>query len=180
VKGIYRETMGRKDYSVTSQPFRVKRWGGITVEDLRLEPGGRVSFEVGPRRAWTVPAAGDLPEVAGEIGPIDYPDSYGVSRRAEFIREARTVMRDRSDPTRITWFCFTCSFRPWRDAGNASRAVVTVVSAEGEERKIKARERNGRWYTRRPLRKGETAFVAARAVRDRWGNYNGSAAHFTN
>ena len=87
----------------------MRPWDGITVEDLRLEPNRAVSFQVGPRRV----LEGD------EIGPIDYPDSYEVSRRAKFIREQRVMMRDRSDPSRVTWFCFTCSFRPWLDTGDA-------------------------------------------------------------
>ena len=179
VDGVYRDGMGRKEYSLTSRTFRVKRWPGITVEDLRREPSGRVSFRVGPRTAWTVPAEGEAPEVSGETGPVDYPDSYEVSRRAEFIRNTRTAMRDRSDPSRITWFCFTCSFRPWADTGDAVRAKVTFVGRDGEERTVGARERGDRWYTKRRLRRGAAAHVAAGAVRDRWRNHNGSPAYFS-
>ncbi|HYH60185.1 MAG TPA: neutral/alkaline non-lysosomal ceramidase N-terminal domain-containing protein [Thermoleophilaceae bacterium] len=175
VRGTYRDNMGRKPYALTSEPFRVEPWNGITVEDLRVEDDGRVSFQVGPRRAWTVAGDGG-PEVSGEIGPVDYPDSYEVPRRAEFIRLNRTAFRDRSDPTRITWFCFTCSFRPWLDAGDAHRAWVTVASADGEERRVRARRSDGRWVTRYRLAEGETASVAAGDVVDRWGNYNGAAA----
>ena len=180
VQGVYRDSMGRKDYSLTSNEFQVEPWDGITVEDLRKEADGRLSFRVGPRRAWTVPAAGGAPEVSGETGPIDYPDSYEVSRQAAFIGENRTAMRDRSDPTRITWYCFTCSFRPWLNAGDATRAFVTIVSATGRKQRVPARESAGRWYTERALAQGETAFVAAGHVRDEWGNYNGEAAHFSN
>ena len=61
------------------------RWAGITVEDVRLETDGRVSFRVGPRRSdVTHFDQGENPgnpiQVPVELGPIDYPDSYEKTR----------------------------------------------------------------------------------------------------
>ena len=153
-------------YEVASEEFDVRPWDGITVEDLRVEPNRAVSFQVGPRRVLE----------GQEIGPIDYPDSYEVSRRARFIQEERVMMRDASDPNRVTWFCFTCSFRPWVDTGNASQATVTIVKPGGKTRTVPAFERGGRWVTDYTLRPREQAFVAAGGVLDRSGNLNGAAS----
>ena len=165
VKGQSRQGGAVVPYELASEEFDVRPWDGITVEDLRLEPNRAVSFKVGPRRV-----------IDGvEIGPIDYPDSYEVSRRARFIQEQRVMMRDRSDPNRVTWFCFTCSFRPWLDTGNASQATVTIAKAGGKAKTVPAFERDGRWVTDYSLRRGEQAYVAAGGVVDALGNFNGSA-----
>jgi hypothetical protein len=158
--GVYRDESGREDYSVVSRPFDVKPWDGITVEDLRVEPDRAVSFRVGPR---------------SEVGPIDYPNSYDAPRKAAFIREQRVAMRDRPpNQDRITYFCFTCSFRPWLDAGDATRATVTIVSSGGVTKTVPAFQRDGRWLTSYRLDAGQAAFVAAGALVDAWGNFNGS------
>ncbi len=62
-------------YTVTSREFRVRPWTGITVEDLRREADGRVSFRVGPRHSHEAKGDGG-PAIRDEIGPVDYPDSY--------------------------------------------------------------------------------------------------------
>ena len=165
VKGQSRSGGAVAPYELTSEEFDVRPWDGITVEDLRLEPNKTVSFKVGPRRV-----------IEGvEVGPIDYPDSYEVSRRARFIQEQRVMMRDNSDPNRVTWFCFTCSFRPWLDTGDASQAAVTIVKG-AKTRTVPAFRQAGRWVTDYSLRKGEQAFVAAGGVLDAWGNSNGAAS----
>ena len=75
-----------------------------------------------------------------------------------------------------TWFCFTCSFRPWVDTGNATQATVTIVSEGGVTKTVPAFERGGRWVTSYRLDPGQAAFVAAGAVADAWGNFNGAAS----
>ena len=151
-------------YEVASEEFDVRPWDGITVEDLRIEPNRAVSFQVGPRRVLE----------GQEIGPIDYPDSYEVSRRARFIREQRTMRRDSSDPSRVTWFCFTCSFRPWLDTGDATKATVTIVSSGGVTKTVPAFQRGDRWVTSYSLDTTQAAFVARGAVVDAWGDFNGA------
>ena len=171
-EGHRREAAGVVPYRVESRAFEVRPWSGITVEDLRVEPDGTAGFEVGPRHTYQV---GD-PQFAAEVGPIDYPDSY--SSPVRFIRNERTPMLDPAaprDPSRIEWYCFTCTFRPWLDTGDARSAAFTFV-LDGRTRTVRAVERDGRWYSASPLEPGESARVDAGAVRDAYGDYNGSAS----
>ncbi len=167
---------GVKPYHLESQPFAVSPWSGITVEDLRVDDGGSVSFRVGPRHSFPVP--GGNPATA-EIGPIDYPDSYTSTSAARFIKNQRTVIRDPGDPSnpaKFEWFCLTCSFRPWIDAGDADTALVTIVHADGTTEQVPATQRAGRWVTTRSLAGGEAAVVGRGCVKDVYGNYNGAAS----
>ncbi len=152
-------------YHLESEPFRVAPWDGITVEDLRAERAGRISFTVGPRRKLTVSSGG--PSIQAEIGPIDYPDSYASPVR--FINNARQAFRDPaapSDPARLEWYCFACSFRPWADTGRPDRAWLTVVRADGTQERLRAQLRGDRFIVSRPLKRGERAYVAAGDVTD--------------
>jgi hypothetical protein len=172
VRGRRREADGVKRYRVRSRAFRVRPWSGITVDDLRVEPDGTVSFAVGPRHSYEV---GD-PPFAAEVGPIDYPDSYESPVR--FIRDERTPFPDPAaprDPAKIEWYCFTCTFRPWLDSGDAASAHFTFTRG-GRSRTVRAVQRDGRWHSARALRPGETAIVPAGAVRDGWRDYNGEAS----
>jgi hypothetical protein len=159
-------------YHLASQPFAVRPWDGITVEDLRAERAGRISFTSGPRSKLTVSAGG--PAIQAEIGPIDYPDSY--TSPARFIDASRQAFRDPAaptDPARLEWYCFRCSFRPWADAGRAEAAWLTIVGPDGTEERIRAQRRGERFFVSRPLRRGERAFVAAGDMVDEFGNTNG-------
>jgi hypothetical protein len=168
-------------YRVESEDFEVRPWTGITASDLRVEPDGRVSFEVGPRSAYTVggdqsdvDVQGSGPVLTAEIGPIDYPDSY--ESPARFIRERRTAYRDPAAPadaSRLEWFCFTCSFRPWLDAGDAETAQITFVTAAGRLESVAAVREGDRWVSSRALRPRECAFVDRGGVTDAYGNFNG-------
>jgi hypothetical protein len=177
VEGERRRGGRRIPYRLVSDTFQVRVWNGVTAENLRAEPNGNVSFRVGPRRVLTVSEGG--PPVAAEIGPIDYPDSYADPARPRFVRERRTAYRDPAapgDPAKLEWFCFTCSFRPWADTGDASRAVVTIVRSGGRLERAPARALNGRWVTSARLGPGDSAVVGAGCVRDRWGDRNGSSS----
>ena len=174
VKGKRREGRATVPYSLTSSEFRVAPWTGVTVEDIRLDADGRVSFRSGPRHE--VPVPGGNPATA-TIGPIDYPDSYASKPgRARFIRHQRTVVRDPGapgDPSRFEWFCFTCSFRPWLDAAEARTATVTFASASGSEQVPATLGGDGRWRTSQTLADGQAAYVCPGGLRDEWGNTNG-------
>jgi hypothetical protein len=170
-------------YHLRSDPFEVMPWSGITVERLRVLEDGRIAFEVGPRRSLEVKDGGGAgievegsgPDITAEVGPIDYPDSYRP--RARFIKAIRTAFRDPAapgDPLRLEWFCFTCSFRPWLDAGDAVSARVTIRGRNGGVRKVPARRIGGTWMTDAVLRPGQQAFVAAGGVEDEFGNFNGA------
>jgi hypothetical protein len=147
-------------------------WSGITVRDLEIGSGGTVSFVVGPRHTVEVPGT---PKLSDVLGPVDYPDSY--KSPARFIKDQRTAIRDPdapSDARKVEWYCFTCSFRPWADTGDASEAAVTFVTPGGRVERSPAVLRNGRWVSTRQLGPGETAVVGAGCVQDPWGNYNGA------
>jgi hypothetical protein len=172
-----RRRQGRRPvpYHIESQPFQVRRWTGIRVEDLRIDPDRKVSFKVGPRRTIAVTSGG--PAIQAEIGPIDYPDSYASPAR--FIKEQRTALRDPdapADPAKLEWFCFTCTFRPWADTGDAQAAWVTIVKRDGSRMRVRAWRRGGRWVTSWALLTGQSAFVAPGDVVDSFGNTNGAGS----
>ncbi|MEA2467101.1 MAG: hypothetical protein QOJ57_1227, partial [Thermoleophilaceae bacterium] len=162
-------------YHLESNIFRVRPWSGITVEDLRVDDGGRVSFRVGPRHTFVAKQDG-RPDLPAEIGPVDYPDSYSNEGRAPFIKNERTAIRDpaaSTDPSKLEWYCFSCSFRPWIDAGDASSAVVTVLHANGSREQVPAAEEGGRWVTAAGVAgSGDAVGVGSGCVQDRYGNYN--------
>jgi hypothetical protein len=165
-------------YHLESREFRVKPWSGITVEELRVDDGGTVSFRVGPRHTYQVPGDGnEVPDLSAEIGPIDYPDSYKST--IPFIKEQRTPLRDPDalgDASKLEWFCFTCSFRPWIDVGDAQDATVTFVHTNGAREQVPAKLAGGRWVTEKPVGEFDSAFVGVGCVQDKYGNYNGAAS----
>jgi hypothetical protein len=175
IRGAHRDGGERVPYRVESSPFRVRPWSGITVEDLRVSRRGAVSFRVGPRRTIELKGAKDakpepLLDLSAEIGPIDYPDSYDSPAR--FIDDERTVLRDPDAPndvSKLEWFCFHCSWRPWLDTGDASRVRFRVG-----ERAVRGVRRGGRWVMRGRLCRGQSAAVPRRGVRDAFGNFNGT------
>jgi hypothetical protein len=161
------------DYTVRSNEFGVGPWTGVTVNDLRADPDGTVSFASGPRNTYDVPGE---PPMRDEIGPIDYPDSY--KSPAPFIAHKRTSVRDPAEPAnpdKVEWFCFTCSWRPWIDAAEAERAIVTFIRRNGSTVRSPATLVDGRWVAGRKLGAGEAAYVESGDVCDRWGNYNGGS-----
>ena len=181
VDGRARKDGATKDYQVKSDPFTVTQWDGIRAEDVRREPDGTVSFRVGPRRE--IPMPGFTPATT-EIGPIDYPDSYAgdpyaAPRKAAFIKDERSFVRDPeapTDPAKVEWYCLECSFRPWLDAGDAVKATVTFVDSNGFTREVAATEQGGRWRTSETLGAGGSAYVGAGCVQDAFANYNGTAS----
>ena len=176
VDGLRRQGGAATPYHLESSSFDVRRWDGITVDAMKVDRSGRVMFTVGPRRSLTVSSGG--PAIQATIGPIDYPDSYDSP--IPFIKEERQAFRDPAAPTSATkleWFCFRCSFRPWADAGRPEIAYLTIVRRDGSRQRVRARERTGAsFYSPRALRHGETAYVAAGDVRDTFGNVNGAAS----
>jgi hypothetical protein len=109
-------------YQLVSETFEVVAWDGITVEDLRVENDGRVSFVVGPVNTFTTFMNGAKTDETVTrspgyaVGPVDYPDSYtgGIS----WIRNERQLFAGDQQ------YCGRCSFRPWADS--AALAVATI------------------------------------------------------
>lgn len=158
-------------YHLVSDAFDVGPWQGITVEDLRIEGSGDVSFAVGPVHTF----------YGVEFGPIDYPDSY-ASPFTQFIREG--VAYSESQRNRIVYagghqeqFCFRCTFRPWRDIGDVASASVRVTRAGGVVETVAAtREASGRWLAATALQAGDTARVEPGGVVDIFGETNGQGS----
>lgn len=179
VDGFRREAGSRVPYRFESRPFAVRPWSGITVQNVRVDGDGRVSFLVGPRTSLTaaqVDAGGckqnPQPIV---IGPIDYPDSYDeLPLAAPFIRHSRSC---RQEPQGYEWFCFTCSFRPWADTGEVASATVTILPAGGGMTEALATlDDDGRWRTAAALSPGDRARVEPGGVVDANGEINGEGS----
>jgi hypothetical protein len=177
VRGKRRQGRQPVPYELTSQSFQVRPWSGIAVEDLRTEADARVSFRTGPRDTRSLPADEDRgwQAISSQIGPIDYPDTYASSAR--FVDEDYFGRRDPADPNNpspVEWYCDRCTWRPWIDFGEAESATFTFVAADGSRRRVRAALSGGRWVSKEALGSGESAFVAAGGVVDRFGNFNGT------
>ena len=172
VRGTRRSGGQRVPYQLESRPFHVEPWGGISVEDLRLDGDRRVSFRVGPRHTRT------LDKLKADIGPIDYPDGYGYGEGGElprFIDRNIRGIRDPAapdDPDKVEWFCDECSFRPWIDFGDARYVVVTFIDPDGSSTRVRAVRDGGRWRTARRLGDRQGAVVGPGCVQDVFGNFN--------
>jgi uncharacterized protein YjdB len=183
IDGQKRGIMGLEDYQLESTPFTVVPWGGITVDDLRVEADGRVSFAVGPVHevrefrdslgtdagSYTVPE--DEPGYV--VGPIDYPDSYegGLS----WIDPRRNIKRYNSeDRAQHQQYCNRCSFRPWADTADVASATITVRHAGGTTSSSSAQRDGERWISTGPIAAGDTAYVDTRGIVDRYGEFNGA------
>ena len=177
VDGLRRAGRRRPSPTTSSRGrSRSRAWDGITVEDLdvRRERARRAST-VGPRRNLTV---------IGAAGPRSRPRSgRSTTRTATPRRSASSTTRGRRSATRprprsaskLEWYCFRCSFRPWADVGPAETAYVTIVRPDGSSERMRAVEGSpGSFSSERALSAGETAFVAAGDVRDAFGNVNGA------
>ena len=192
VDGRRRAGGATEPYRVVSRTFAVRPWTGVEATDLREDADGRLSFAVGPERRIDIPAGrADMKgrpgtqDVAATIGPIDYPDSYDSPTR--FIQDGRSegiggreFIRDPDQPDAeelFEWFCFTCSFRPWRDVGGVASAEITITGPGGRTEVVAAHFEDGRYVADRALRPGETAVVAAGGVRDPWDDHNGTPSN---
>ncbi|MDP9067235.1 MAG: hypothetical protein M3N53_02660 [Actinomycetota bacterium] len=75
-------------YLVTSDPFEVTPWEGITVNDLAMD-GGSLTFQVGPRESREYcpeyPRCGEdkAPKKTITLGPIAYPDTWPATKLPE-------------------------------------------------------------------------------------------------
>jgi hypothetical protein len=166
VEGRHRGAGGVAPYRLESEPFEVAPWGGITAEDLRVDPDGRVSFVPGPSREVV------FGERRYRVGPIDYPDSYASPFR--FLRDERRLFTyGTDDQSRHQQYCQRCTFRPWADTGRLASAVVEVEVPGGQVRRLDARQAaDGRWRTTEAIGTGHRARVPAGGLRDTFGNEN--------
>ena len=175
VEGQHRGALAAepKPYRLESRAFEVRRWDGITAEDIRLEPDRSVSLTVGPVSTHTFGTGREY-----RVGPIDYPDAYDSPFR--FLDGERKLFTyGMADASRHQQYCPRCTFRPWADTGELSRAVVNVYLPSGRlgRRVVATRdETTGRWRTSYQLRPNETARVWRGGLVDEFGETNGEAS----
>ena len=156
-----------KAYRLTSRPFTVAPWRGLTAEDLRIEPDGSVSFRPGPEGTETADGH------TYRFGPIDYPNGYETAAFRFLDDQRKRFTYGIADPGRHQWYCSRCSFRPWADTGRVAGARVTFRDARGRTREVTARPTaDGRWRTGAELPPGSRAFVAAGDLEDEFGQTN--------
>ena len=197
VEGKRRTGGSTEPYRLVSDTFAVRPWDGITAS-LSLSDAGVPTVALGPngsRDGKTLKESHEVPDpkpwdpgakkrepipVSAPVGPIDYPNTYTTPLRPRFVAEEQWVVRDPAAPadaSKWEWYCFECTFRPWADFGDAQSVTLTVRGAKGKESSLAMKPAGGgKWVAPRPLVAGERAVVEAGAVRDRFGNVNGSAS----
>ncbi|MEA2461597.1 MAG: hypothetical protein QOH90_1774 [Actinomycetota bacterium] len=146
VDGTIHQDGAAVPYHLESDTFSVSPWDGIQVTDLRIDPGARSA-------SFAVPA-------------YSYPQTY----ESEF---PYVKVQMENDNVGVP-FCVTCSFRAWATSGTVTSAVLTIDHKAGPDQQVQARLVDGRWVAPIRLRKGDSIFVAAGAVRDNYGETNGS------
>lgn len=151
-------------YHLESEPFIVTPWDGITVEDLRVEPNGKLSFVVGPSTTYTFGA--DAITVAG----VDYPDSYAGSPFTEFINDVKSRAYSGAASE---LFCLQCSFRPRAERADVASATLTGVNPSGQTFDLPAvLEADGRFRTVNAIGSSQCARLDAGRIIDTFGETN--------
>ncbi|MGI8609162.1 MAG: hypothetical protein ACR2MY_08060 [Candidatus Dormibacteria bacterium] len=177
-------------YQVVSADFQVKPWNGITIPEIRVDADGRVSFTVGPTvtRQYNTDEYQQRPQgnhfVTYNVGPIAYPDTYLTSpypTKPEtgdhlFPRVQRNVIVDQHKVVTGQRWCFSCSFRPWADHSQVAAASV-AINHGGSCLSVPATlGADGRYRTAATLARGDSAAVPVGALRDTYGEVNGTSS----
>jgi hypothetical protein len=155
VDGLARTENKDAPYTLVSQPFQVSPWSGVQVTDGAVDGAGDVSFRI-----------------ADSVYPRTWSDRDEATDPAPTV--FRTI-RDDGNNKGTSVFCRTCAFRPWASSGSAASAVVTVTRADGTVEQVPATLAGGRWVADTSLLPGDTAEVKSGAVRDTYGETNGTA-----
>ncbi len=177
VHGVWRKGNADTAYTRISNPFQVKPWSGITVENAKTDSDGHVVFDAGPAhkvaeqtvRSTARPAftAGNTP-VEFTIGPVDFPDTAKdqAATGARFLNSTRGYSG--SSMQEVEHYCLDCTFRPWLDATDRLIATVTIERANGRTRTATLRpDSEGHFSTDAKLRQGDKATIA---IQDAWGD----------
>jgi hypothetical protein len=183
VKGAWRRGGGSERYTRASKTFTVAPWSGITVENVRKGASGTVAFTAGPThvfeefraRSTEKPplkrnADGSEAGVKFTIGPVDYPDfmKTPVATGARFLNGLRGYSA--AGPDDVEHYCLDCRFRDWMDSTGELTAEISFVDAEGHVVTETAKGVNGKFFSKRAAKKGETVEVV---ITDAWGNTSG-------
>ncbi|HEX8122763.1 MAG TPA: hypothetical protein VF549_16025 [Solirubrobacteraceae bacterium] len=176
VRGLRRQRGADAPYAITSRPFEVAPWDGLTVEGAKLDAARRVTFGAGPshtvsERRIRGTVKPDLGQQWFKIGPVDFPD-FARDQAATGVRyfdKARGYSAESlAQKADAEHYCLDCRFRDWLDATGELTATVTYFDARGKRGK---RERitssDGTFRTERSLRRGGHAQIV---LEDRWGN----------
>ena len=176
-------------YHVVSTAFAVRPWNGITIPDIRVDPDGRVSFSVGPTvtRTYNKDEYSRRPQdpkhlVSYTVGPIAYPDTYLTAKYPDhpetgdriFPRVQRNVIVDQHRVVTGERWCFSCGFRPWADHSQVLAASLLVNHGGSCQSVPVAQGPDGRFRTAGPLGTGDVAVVPVGAIRDTFGELNGT------
>jgi hypothetical protein len=177
VAGTWRKGNADTPYTRISNPFEVKPWSGITVENARTNGDGHVTFGAGPahdlkettvRHTARPPLAAKNAPITFSIGPVDFPDMANDPKAtgARFLDPTRGYSG--SSLTNLEHYCLDCSFRPWLDATGALSGLVTIDRATGTSVTERVRPASdGGFTTKAVLGPGDTASIA---IQDAWGD----------
>jgi len=176
-------------YRYVSDPFQVRPWSGITVDDAKLDPAGHATFSAGPthqipeqtvRRTARPPVHADgSPNpnddpVTFTIGPVDFPDHANdqAATGARFLNSLRGYSG--TGPKEVEHYCLDCSFRPWLDATDDLTATVNIKRADGSTSSEQdTPDASGHFVSTTTLSPGDRATIA---IDDAWGDTTGSPA----
>ena len=184
-------------YAVSSEPFSVTPWEGITVSAPQpSEDGSEVTVDVGPDLPTPLDTSntsfvaystrtgqiGDNPLSYtrglfdyGVLDAVDYPDTVGPHPMGSYLtgRSGRDLKSYPGGAAEL--FCFRCSFEPWAETGAVESVTVSVLRAIGTTERVPAvfDPATRRWRAPVTLGTGDRAFVAAGDVRDTFGERNG-------
>jgi hypothetical protein len=177
-------------YSLTSEPFEVRPWDGLTVDAVRVGPGSTVQVDVGPSSTEVFEGR------AFAYGPVDYPDDWAwdaamvsvADQRAKTEagtfgeKGKRVYYRYRPGSADDQGYCLFCRFHPWQEDGAPAAGTVTVTRVgTGRVERWPAVAEAGRLVATPPtpgavLRPGDRVRVEPRAVADAWGNTNAAGS----
>ena len=185
-------------YRSESAPFAVRPWSGLTVSAPEASADwSTVTVDVGPNLSWPASASNTARSsylsAAGTIDrsarsytqgmfdypsadAVDYPDTVAGSP-FRYVRGAKPSMLSYPDGTER--FCFQCTFETWADSGAVQSVTLSVLRAGATSPELLAARfdpASGRWSAPADLRPGDQVLVAARGVRDMFGEGNGAAS----
>ncbi|MCU1587938.1 MAG: hypothetical protein JWN31_1431 [Frankiales bacterium] len=148
VKGNIRSGGATKPYQLSSKPFAVSPWQGLTGS--LAAKGSTASFT--PRG-------------------ITYPRTYRSP--FPFIADDLGGVTGGKGDTNTSVICRTCSFRPWAAHGQVASVTMTVVDAGGGAHQVSAQRTGKTWVI--PINPGDRVSIAPGGVRDTFGETNGKA-----
>jgi hypothetical protein len=159
VDGHIRQGLDTQAYHLTSEPFEVAPWDGITAPTLALD-GGTATVTVPDRHVYPRTYTSDFPFVAddgrGRLVDADgnpVPDDFQV--------------------------CRTCSFRPWAFEGEVAQVTLTITRPGGQQEHVAMEHvAPDTWQADDlTLRPNDQVQVLAGGVVDGGGNINGQPSN---